>query len=128
MKIRSQEKWNDGTLVPWEVEVHEVEVYQEGWYDRDAKTNAEYLSEGAVIRAFVVDKVLTRPDEARSDNGGGPIAGCEFLGVEVGRELTVFMNYREYCEKTYGSVSDDFSRWPTLISLQDCGFDVEVVE
>ena len=128
MKIISREEWNDGTLVQWEVAVHEVDVDLEGWYDRDAETNGERIKKGAVIREFVVDEVFVTPDADKSNDEEESIAGGAFEGVAVGGHLVVFMNHKEYCEKLYGKVANDFSPWPTLISLQDCGFNVEVVE
>jgi predicted RNase H-like HicB family nuclease len=131
MKIISQEKWTDGSPVEWEVAVREVPMddYLDEWYGRDVQTNRELIALGGEVRAFVVESVLVEPDLKRSEDEEEPIAGTEFGGVAVGDRLVVLMNYKEVVEKQYGQPApEDFNTWPTLLNLQDCGFDVEVVE
>lgn len=118
MKIRSLEHWDDGTIIPWEVSVHEVPMDEETsheWYDRDAVENAIQAAEGGLVRVFVVDEV-TQPivDMTRAESENEPIAAIELSGVEVGRKLVVI--------RFVGDETD------TLVNIQDCGFDVEVVE
>ncbi len=131
MKITSKEAWNDGTPITWEVSVKEIPLDEQTLdesYDRDCEPNRDMIAQGAKLRAFVVEAIDASPDEHRSDDEDEPIAGCEFSQVKVGDKLVVIMNHKEFVEKKYGrKVSDDFSTWPTLLNLQDCGFNIEVV-